>query len=85
MTSGSHNLKNKLPTLSMPVFYWTRYKDASMTPGAWAQCYKTFSVLNLRIFVISKSVCPWQVSAAKSNDSGKTKSLVGSVLEWLWP
>jgi hypothetical protein len=25
-----------------------------------AQCYKTFSVRNLRIFVISKSVCPWQ-------------------------
>jgi len=25
-----------------------------------AQCYKTFHVRNLRIFVISQSVCPWQ-------------------------
>jgi hypothetical protein len=32
--------------------------------GFWAQCYKTFSVRNLRIFVISESVCPWQAFPA---------------------
>jgi len=26
----------------------------------WAQCYKTFYGRNLRMFVISYSVCPWQ-------------------------
>jgi hypothetical protein len=28
------------------------------------QCYNTFSVRNLRIFVVSKSVCPWRASTA---------------------
>jgi hypothetical protein len=26
----------------------------------WTQCYKTFYTYNLRIFVISWSVCSWQ-------------------------
>jgi hypothetical protein len=30
-----------------------------------AQCYKNFFVRNLRIFVISLSVCPWQTFPAK--------------------
>jgi tRNA (adenine57-N1/adenine58-N1)-methyltransferase catalytic subunit len=32
------------------------------TPELWtkAQCHKTFFVRNLRIFVISWGVCPWQ-------------------------
>ncbi len=34
--------------------------------GLWAQCYKTFLVSNLRIFVISKS--PWQAFPANSNN-----------------
>ena len=34
--------------------------------GPWAQCYKTFLVSNLRIFVISKS--PWQAFPANSNN-----------------
>ncbi len=35
--------------------------------GPWAQCYKTFYVLNLRMFLVSQSVCPWQTSTAQSN------------------
>jgi hypothetical protein len=27
--------------------------------GSWAQCYKTFYVCNLKIFIASYSVCPW--------------------------
>jgi hypothetical protein len=34
------------------------------------QCYETFSVRNLRIFVISLSACPWQAFPALSNDCG---------------
>jgi hypothetical protein len=30
----------------------------------WAQCYRTFYVLNLRLFVISKSVCHLKASTA---------------------
>jgi hypothetical protein len=30
----------------------------------WGQCYKTFFVCNLHIFVISLSVCPWQAFPA---------------------
>ncbi len=35
--------------------------------GAWGQCYKTFFVRDLRIFVISESVCPWQAFSIQSN------------------
>ncbi len=35
--------------------------------GTRGQCYKTFYVRNLRIFVISQSVCPWQAFPAQSN------------------
>jgi hypothetical protein len=35
--------------------------------GPRAQCYKTFYGRNLRIFVISYSVCPWQTFPAQSN------------------
>ncbi len=31
------------------------------------QCHKNFFVRNLRIFVISQSVCPWQAFPAQSN------------------
>jgi hypothetical protein len=31
---------------------------------AWTQCYKTFSVRNLQILVISLSICPGQVLLA---------------------
>jgi hypothetical protein len=37
---------------------------------ARAQCDKTFHVRNLRIFVLSYSVCPSQVSSAWSNVRG---------------
>ncbi len=40
-----------------------------------AQCYKTFFVRNLRIFIISQSVCPRQVLLAQSNVCGNTRSL----------
>ncbi len=36
----------------------------------WGQCYKIFFVRNLRIFVISQSVCPWQAFQAQSNVCG---------------
>jgi len=39
------------------------YMNGITTPEACqasGQCYKTFYVRNLRIFVISWSVCPWQ-------------------------
>jgi len=40
---------------------------------SWGQCYKTFYGRNLRIFVTSKSVCPWQAFSAYYN---KQSSLV---------
>ncbi len=36
-----------------------------------SQCLKTFYCRNLRIFVISQSVCPWQASPAQSIVCGK--------------
>ncbi len=36
--------------------------------GPRAQCYKSFFVCDLRIFLISQSVCPWQVFPAQSID-----------------
>ncbi len=33
----------------------------------WAQCYKTFYVRNLRMFLISQYVCLWQALPAQSN------------------
>jgi hypothetical protein len=33
----------------------------------WGQCYKMFHVRNLRIFIISYGVCPWQAFPALSN------------------
>ncbi len=33
----------------------------------WDQCYKTFYVRNLQVFLISQSVCPWQAFPAQSN------------------
>jgi hypothetical protein len=35
-----------------------------------AQCYKTFYVRALRIFVLSYSVCPWEAFPALSNVCG---------------
>ncbi len=39
------------------------------------QCYKTFYVRNLRIFVISQSVCPWQAVPVQSIVCGQGMSL----------
>jgi hypothetical protein len=33
----------------------------------YAQCYIKFCVCNLRMFVVSESVCPWQAFPDKSN------------------
>ncbi len=38
--------------------------------GSWGLSYKTFYCRNLLIFVISQSVCPWQVFPAQSNVFG---------------
>ena len=35
--------------------------------NTWVQCFKTFYVRNLRFFLISWSVCPWQAFLAKSS------------------
>jgi hypothetical protein len=40
---------------------------ATFPPKCKGQSYKTFYGCNLRIFVISWSVCPWQAFPAKSN------------------
>ncbi len=37
------------------------------TLNPWVQCYKTFYVHNLRMFVLSWSVCPWQAFPTQSN------------------
>ncbi len=34
---------------------------------SWGQCYKTFLVCNLQVFVMSWSVCPWQAFQVYSN------------------
>jgi hypothetical protein len=47
--------------------------------GTKAQCYRTFFVRNLQIFVISSSVCPWQAIQAKSN---KHSSLVQKIVTY---
>jgi len=47
--------------------------------GPWAQCYKTFFVRNLRIFVISLSVCLWHTLPAYSNVCGQDQE---PTLEW---
>ncbi len=35
--------------------------------GPWCQCYNTFYGRNLRMLVISYSVCPWQAFPAYTN------------------
>ncbi len=40
----------------------------------WVQFYKTFYGLNLRIFVISSSVCPWQILQPTLMLVGKSKT-----------
>ncbi len=41
----------------------------------WAQCYKILSICNLLIFVISQSVCRWQVFRPSLMLVGKSRSL----------
>jgi hypothetical protein len=60
--------------MSLAVFIGTACKVIFiLTPKMFyeidtkAQCYKTFYVRNLRIYVISESVCPWQSFLAKYN------------------
>ncbi len=51
---------------------------SSKAPGTttiWAQCYKTFFVRNLRIFVISQSVCTWQAFQPSLMFVGEARSL----------
>ncbi len=44
-----------------------------------AQCYKTFYICNLQIFVMSKTVCPRQACTAESNVCGPGQE---PILEW---
>jgi hypothetical protein len=46
-------------TLSVEVWH-CGFPSKIYLNNSWAQCYKTFFVGNLRTFVISQSVCPWQ-------------------------
>ncbi len=43
------------------------YRKKFYSIGSRASCYKSHYVRNLRIFVVSQSVCPWQAFPAKSN------------------
>ncbi len=54
ITSKRSNLKLK-----------TRPKQ--LLGSLWGQCYKTFYVRSLRMFVISQSVCPWKTFPVQSN------------------
>ncbi len=47
--------------------------------GPWAQCFETFYGRNLRVFVISESVYPWQAFQAWSN---KHSSLVQKLVNY---
>ncbi len=48
----------------------------------WAQCYKTFYVWNLRMFVISKIVCLLQAFPANSNVCGWGQELTFESSTW---
>ncbi len=41
----------------------------------WGQCYKTFYFCELRIFIMSQSVCPWQAFPPQSIVCDKARSL----------
>ncbi len=41
----------------------------------WANCYNIFYVLNLQMFEISSSVCPWQAFHPSKIYVGKAKCL----------
>ncbi len=56
--------------LSLPITLLYLWNCNKLTRG---QCYKTFFVRNLQIFVLSLSVCTWQAFPA---DSNKHSSLV---------
>ncbi len=45
----------------MELFQPTLFPHKSQ-PSSWGQCYKTFYVRNLRMFVISQSACPFHLS-----------------------
>ncbi len=51
--------------INSDIFY---HFNKQLTDGlmAWTQCYETFYGHNLRIFVISYNVCPWQAFLAQS-------------------
>jgi hypothetical protein len=46
----------------------------------WGECYKTFYSRNLRIFVISQCVCPWQAFPVWSLVCGQGQE---PTLEWI--
>ncbi len=50
----------------------------------WGQCYNTFSVCNLRIFMKSRCVCPWQTVPAQARIVGEARSLPQSGATERW-
>jgi hypothetical protein len=57
-TSEREGLKiNSLIKTAVSLTSKPLYSDLTLI---WGQCYKTFYVRNLRIFILSYSVCPWQ-------------------------
>ncbi len=49
----------RLPARRLPVISVSAVDNFGLI-SYWGQCYKTFSVRNLQIFIISLSICPWQ-------------------------
>ncbi len=43
------------------------YQHLLFLRDVWSQCYKTFYVRNLRIFIVSQSVRPSQILPVKSD------------------
>ncbi len=59
-----------------PYYFYVKHCE----PDIWAQCYKTSFVHNLRTFVISWSVFPWQAFQAYSN---KYSSFVHKIVNYV--
>jgi hypothetical protein len=70
---------SRYPSISPPflsIVGWAAVITSNRTitnntlTSSWAPCYKTFYDRNLRAFLISSCVCPWQAFTALSNICG---------------
>ncbi len=75
-----YKLAHILKVLSLRTHYIFKLeKVMALENMLWGQCYKAFFVRDLRIFVISQSVCPWQAFPAQSIVCGQGQE---PTLEW---